>query len=53
MYDFYIPGIDHCSSGPCLHGGICKNLYGGFTCSCLESWSGDICEYREINITEV
>lgn len=26
--------LDHCSSGPCLNGGSCESLVGGFTCHC-------------------
>ena len=45
--------MDHCSSSPCLHDGMCTNEYGGFTCKCLESWYGERCEFREINRTQV
>lgn len=45
--------MDHCSSHPCLHDGVCINNYDGFKCECIDSWFGDICEERQTNESEV
>lgn len=49
----FLPGLNHCSSDPCLHGGECTTEYGGYSCDCPEPWYGDICENKEINRTGV
>lgn len=35
---------DNCTSNPCLHGGTCTNTFGGYTCQCLDTWTGSNCE---------
>ncbi|XP_038075261.1 low-density lipoprotein receptor-related protein 6-like isoform X3 [Patiria miniata] len=34
---------DRCNSGPCLNGGTCTSVQGGFTCHCLAGYDGDTC----------
>lgn len=37
--------IDDCSSSPCQNGGSCMNEQGpGYTCSCVEGYSGRKCD---------
>uniref|UniRef100_A0A8C4RW60 EGF-like domain-containing protein n=1 Tax=Erpetoichthys calabaricus TaxID=27687 RepID=A0A8C4RW60_ERPCA len=36
--------IDSCDSHPCANGGSCGSRVGGFECSCLEGYSGTLCE---------
>lgn len=40
--------IDECFLFFCYNGGICYNLVGGFSCSCLDGFIGRVCE-RDIN----
>lgn len=32
---------------PCLHGGTCVNLMGGYRCECPEGWIGKDCNRGE------
>lgn len=36
--------IDECLSNPCLNGGMCEDMAGGYTCNCAVGFSGDSCE---------
>ncbi|XP_063963527.1 slit homolog 1 protein-like isoform X4 [Lytechinus pictus] len=36
--------VNECDQRPCLNGGVCENLAGGFRCDCLTGFSGDTCE---------
>jgi len=33
-----------CESRPCLHGGVCRDLFNRFNCSCAPGWRGAVCE---------
>ncbi|KAM3857268.1 protein Z, vitamin K-dependent plasma glycoprotein b [Diretmus argenteus] len=35
---------DQCEPNPCLHGGNCTDMVGGFWCSCSEPHHGQLCE---------
>lgn len=35
---------DQCVPNPCLHGGNCTDMVGGFNCSCSAPHGGPICE---------
>ncbi|CAD7676129.1 unnamed protein product [Nyctereutes procyonoides] len=39
-----IPDIDECLSSPCLNGATCVDAIDSFTCLCLPSYRGDLCE---------
>ena len=41
-YHFYTD-IDECNSSPCLNNGICTDDVNGYTCKCLEGYSGEKC----------
>ncbi|XP_072177932.1 slit homolog 2 protein-like [Diadema setosum] len=36
--------INECDQRPCMNGGVCENLAGGFRCDCATGFSGDMCE---------
>ncbi|XP_038169892.1 aggrecan core protein isoform X2 [Arvicola amphibius] len=36
--------IDECLSSPCLNGATCVDAINNFTCLCLPSYGGDLCE---------
>uniref|UniRef100_A0A8C3YJ92 Aggrecan core protein n=1 Tax=Catagonus wagneri TaxID=51154 RepID=A0A8C3YJ92_9CETA len=38
------PDIDECLSSPCLNGATCVDAIDSFTCLCLPSYQGDLCE---------
>ncbi|XP_070562262.1 uncharacterized protein [Ptychodera flava] len=35
---------DECQSGPCLNGGTCEDLLGGYVCHCIVPYGGRLCE---------
>lgn len=35
--------IDHCANGPCKHDGWCTNNPIGYTCTCLQGFTGEFC----------
>lgn len=37
--------IDNCEAHPCKNG-ICENMIGGFKCTCIQGFTGMICETR-------
>ncbi|KAM6180838.1 aggrecan core protein isoform 2-T2 [Erethizon dorsatum] len=39
-----IADIDECLSSPCLNGATCVDTIDSFTCLCLPSYGGDLCE---------
>ena len=48
--------VDYCASSPCLNGGVCRSLVGGYQCECLtDSYSGRHCEKAAngVNIREI
>lgn len=36
--------VDECQSAPCLNGGTCSDLRGGFSCACAANWHGTRCQ---------
>lgn len=36
--------MDECQSAPCLNGGSCSDLRGGFACACAADWRGARCQ---------
>ena len=36
--------INHCTSNPCLHNGLCIPLIDGYRCVCLDDYIGSTCE---------
>ncbi|XP_047432225.1 vitamin K-dependent protein Z-like isoform X3 [Mugil cephalus] len=38
---------DQCDPNPCLHGGNCTDMVGGFSCSCSAPYYGPACELGE------
>lgn len=34
---------DNCESNPCQNGGVCTNLFDGFSCSCPKNWEVVLC----------
>ena len=45
--------INACLPNPCKNNGTCVNLVYNYTCSCLEGFTGTICERYSINIHTV
>ena len=35
---------DYCATNPCLHGGVCANAGGSYTCTCSLQFSGTNCQ---------
>ena len=35
--------IDECESSPCENGATCLNYDGGFNCTCVDGYEGDLC----------
>uniref|UniRef100_A0A3Q3WKM9 Cadherin EGF LAG seven-pass G-type receptor 1 n=1 Tax=Mola mola TaxID=94237 RepID=A0A3Q3WKM9_MOLML len=42
--DYCETEIDLCYSGPCKNNGKCRSREGGYTCECLEDFTGENCE---------
>ncbi|XP_052809439.1 neurogenic locus notch homolog protein 1-like [Mya arenaria] len=40
--------IDDCLPSPCINGGVCTDIVGGYTCACADGFDGDNCE-NDIN----
>lgn len=41
----FMQGTDYCAqNNPCLHGGLCYNTAHNATCSCINGYSGSLCE---------
>ena len=41
---FHILDINECLNNPCLNGGTCENVEGGYTCRCVAGWEGPECD---------
>lgn len=41
---WFLADIDECLSSPCLNGATCVDAIDSFTCLCLPSYRGDLCE---------
>ena len=43
LYAFYIADINECTSNihDCDSNAECENFYGGFSCACMEGFTGD------------
>ncbi|XP_052810758.1 uncharacterized protein LOC128238665 [Mya arenaria] len=47
MFDFLQcgqRGVDNCQPAPCLNGGSCSDLVGGYSCACADGFYGTNCE---------
>ena len=40
----YCPDINECLSDPCQNGATCNNTPGGFTCQCVDGYTGPLCQ---------
>ena len=43
MFIFTLVDRDECLLSPCFNNGTCNNTVGGYTCTCTEGWTGQIC----------
>ena len=39
--------IDECLSSPCDNGGTCTDLLDGYSCTCVDGYTGSHCETGE------
>ena len=39
-----ISDIDECGSDPCQNGGTCNDAVNGFSCDCVDGYTGPFCQ---------
>lgn len=44
LFFIFFPDANECAKKPCVHARSCKNLIGGYHCSCFRGWAGRNCE---------
>lgn len=42
--------VDECHSNPCLNGATCLDAVNSFTCLCLPSYTGELCEQGQLHL---
>lgn len=43
--------VDECQSNPCLNGATCLDGVNSFTCLCLPSYAGELCEQGQLHLS--
>ena len=46
--NFIYPDINECENDPCQNGGTCVNSPGGYSCNCVDGYTGDHCQEGKI-----
>lgn len=47
IHSITISGVDECGSNPCQHGGTCIDEHLSYTCTCVDGYTGTVCETGE------
>ena len=47
VHMIYVSDINECSSASCVHGGGCVDDVNGYTCDCLDDYTGSQCQQRK------
>lgn len=48
---FVSADVDECQSNPCLNGATCLDGVNSFTCLCLPSYAGELCEQGQLHLS--
>lgn len=47
---FVSADVDECQSNPCLNGATCLDGVNSFSCLCLPSYTGELCEQGQLHL---
>ena len=50
FYETFSVDIHECSSAPCLNAGDCIDNVNGYTCECIDGYTGNHCETGEFSL---